>query len=182
MAVTTIPEITKLGVFAPLRAFSNLTHLLIGESCNLSISDEELCYLTGAWPKLQVLQLSCCVANDSDTITVTTFHGLICLLQLCPALTSLTLVIDATKLDGIDLKCPGGKHFTHHLKDLTLGNSVIHSPLNVALILSGLVPYLERLDLKSSYMKESEMEKWALVNSFLHAFSVVRERSRHIVP
>jgi hypothetical protein len=162
------------------------------ESCNISMSNEELCYLTEAWPKLQSLRLSCHFTAGLDTIALPTFHGLICLLQLCPALTSLTLVIDATKLDGIDLKCPGGEHFTHHLEDLTLGNSVIDSPLNVALILSGLFPHLEQVDLDcwntsdmsidSIPQRTLAKEQWASVNSFLHGFSVVRERPRHIVP
>jgi hypothetical protein len=138
---------TDSGVFVPLRAFSNLTHLDLWMCFDISMSDEELCYLTGAWPKLRVLKISCCITVDSDTAVVPTFHGLICLLRLCPALTSLALVIDTTKLDGIDLKCPGGEHFTNHLKDLTLGNSIIDSPLNAALILSGLFPHLGQVNL-----------------------------------
>ncbi|KAG1816157.1 uncharacterized protein BJ212DRAFT_1504894 [Suillus subaureus] len=51
---------TEPGVLASLRAFSNLTHLDIGRGCDISMSDEELCYLTGAWPKLQVLRISLC--------------------------------------------------------------------------------------------------------------------------
>ncbi|KAG1890175.1 hypothetical protein F4604DRAFT_1709075 [Suillus subluteus] len=126
------------GLFVSLRAFSNLTHLDIQGGCDISMSDEELCHLTGAWPKLQILIISCCVSVESDTTAVPTFHGLIL---------SLALVIDTTKLDGIDLKSPGGDHFTKNLKDLILGNSVIDSPLNVALILSGLFPDLEQVNL-----------------------------------
>lgn len=138
---------TEPGVLASLRAFSNLTHLDIGRGCDISMSDEELCYLTGAWPKLQVLRISCCVIIDSDTTAVPTFHGLIRVLRLCPALISLALVIDTTKLDGIDLRSPGGEHFYNHLKVLSLGSSIIDSPLNVALILSGLFPHLGQVNL-----------------------------------
>ncbi|KIK37254.1 hypothetical protein CY34DRAFT_93075 [Suillus luteus UH-Slu-Lm8-n1] len=187
--ITTIPEITEFGFFTSLRAFRNLTHLDIEWGSGISMSDKELCYLTEAWPKLQVLRICCCFTVDLDTITVPTFHGLICLLRLCPALTSLTLAIDATKLDGIDLKCPGGEHFTHHLKDLTLGNSIIDSPLNVALILSGLFPHLEQVNLDCwdtallllTYHSTLAIEHWVSVNDFLRGFSVVRERPRHIV-
>jgi hypothetical protein len=58
------------------------------------MADEELCQLVRGWPKLQVLSISRFVAVNETTIP--TFHGLISLLQLCPALTSLTLVIDTT--------------------------------------------------------------------------------------
>ncbi|KAG1870225.1 hypothetical protein DFJ58DRAFT_723121 [Suillus subalutaceus] len=147
------------------------------------MSDKELCHLTGAWPKLQILIISCCVSVESDTTAVPTFHGLIRLLRLCPALISLALVIDTTKLDGIDLKSPGGEYFTKNLKDLILGNSVIDSPLNVALILSSLFPDLEQVNLDcwntvlmdSLPQKKPAMEQWASVNSFLRGFRIVRE-------
>ncbi|KAG1890171.1 hypothetical protein F4604DRAFT_1643764 [Suillus subluteus] len=180
---------TESGVLVSLRAFSNLTHLDIGRGRVISMSDEELCYLTGAWPKLQVLRISYYVTVDSDTTAVPTFHGLIRLLQLCPSLISLALVIDTTKVDGIDLRSPGDGHFTKLLKELSLGNSVIDSPLNVALILSGLFPDLEQVNLdcwNTTFMnalpqKKSAMKQWASVNSFLRGFSVVRERPGHIV-
>ncbi|KAG1816163.1 uncharacterized protein BJ212DRAFT_214497 [Suillus subaureus] len=171
------------GIFTPLHAFPNLTHLLIDEVCNISMSDEDLCQLVRAWPKLQVLKFSSYVAFNATTVP--TFHGLIKLLRLCPVLTSLSLVIDTTKMDGIDLKRPGGGLCNKHLKFLALGNSHIKSPLNVALILSGLFPLLGQVDLawwdmmklmSSSYQKEPMMEQWVLVNSFLSGFSVVRER------
>ncbi|KAG2349553.1 hypothetical protein BDR05DRAFT_237615 [Suillus weaverae] len=92
------------SIFTSLHAFRNLTQLVIRVGCNSSMSDEELCQLVRAWPKLQVLKLS----SYNTIIILPTFHGLIGLLRLCPALTSLSLAIDATELDGIDLKCPGG--------------------------------------------------------------------------
>ncbi|KAG1784567.1 uncharacterized protein HD556DRAFT_1451650 [Suillus plorans] len=179
---------TQLAVFMPLCAFRNLIGLEVEKSCSTSISDEELCQLVRAWPRLQALKISCYIAIG--TTAVPTFHGLLGLLRLCPSLTSLALVIDTTKLEGINLRSPGGENFSTRLKDLTLGNSIISSPLNVALILSGLFPYLEQVNLdcwdtapmnssRSVLHKYSEMEKWEAVNSFLHGFSIVRKR---IVP
>lgn len=174
---------TESSVFTPLHAFPNLTHLLIDEVCNISMSDEDLCQLVKAWPKLQVLKFSSYVAFNSTTVP--TFHGLIKLLRHCPALTSLSLVIDTTKVDGINLKRPGVDLCNKHLEFLSLGDSPIQSPLNVALILSGLFPLLGQVDLAwwdmmkliyPTYQKEPGMEQWVLVNSFLTAFSVVRER------
>ncbi|KAG1752898.1 hypothetical protein EDB19DRAFT_972825 [Suillus lakei] len=180
--------LTESGVFTPLRAFSNLTVLFIERGCDISMSDEELCHLTGALPKLRILKINCCVTVD--TTTVPTFHGLIGIIRLCPVLTSLALVIDTTKLDGIDIRNPGGgENFKTYLNNLTLGNSIIDSPLNVALILSGISPRLKQVNLDCwdtapmnlLPQKKSAMEQWVLVNSFLSGFGVVRERPGLIV-
>ncbi|KAG1890169.1 hypothetical protein F4604DRAFT_1914710 [Suillus subluteus] len=157
---------TELGIFTSLHAFRNLTQLVIGEDCDISMSDEELCQLVKAWPKLRVLKLSL-----YNTITLPTFHGLIELLRLCPVLTSLSLVIDATELDGIDLKCPGGGLCNKHIKFLALGTSPLRSPVNVAVILSGLFPCLEEVDIGGS-----ASNKWIIVNDFLSGFRLVREQ------
>ncbi|KAG1870775.1 hypothetical protein DFJ58DRAFT_24470 [Suillus subalutaceus] len=165
------------GVFMPLQACRNLTRLSVERGCNISISDEELCQLVRDWPKLEVLKISC--YNPVDNTTMPTLHGLIELLQLCPILTSLALVIDATKLDGIDLKSPGGGSCNKHLKHLVLGNSPVGTPLKVALILSGIFPNLEQVNLDcpdTEQIKRSTMERRALPNSFLDGFSIVRER------
>ncbi|KAG1750877.1 hypothetical protein EDB19DRAFT_1871440 [Suillus lakei] len=172
----------ELEVFTPLHACRNLTRLFVERGCDISVSDEELCQLLKDWPKLEVLKISCYVAIDNTTIP--TFHGLITLLQLCPALTSLALVVDATKLDGINLKCPGGGSCNKNLKHLILGNSPVESPLKVALILSGLFPHLEQVNLdcwgssqiKFVRQKKLEMEQWASVNNFLDAIGIVKER------
>ncbi|KAG1890197.1 hypothetical protein F4604DRAFT_1551469, partial [Suillus subluteus] len=96
-----------------------------------------------AWPELQVLEINRYL--DFQDTTVLTFHGTISLLRLCSALTSLALVIDGTKLGGIDLKRPGGGICNEGPQFLVLGNSPVESPENVALILSGLLPRLEQV-------------------------------------
>ncbi|KAG1770360.1 hypothetical protein EV702DRAFT_1139094 [Suillus placidus] len=154
----------SLSNFTSLHAFRNLTQLDIGEGCKISMSDEELCQLVRAWPKLQVLKLN---GYNNTTTILPTFHGLIELLRLCPALTSLSLVIDATELDGIDLKCPGGGLCNKHLKYLALGTSPVVSLVEVAVILSGLFPRLEKVE---------PAERWTSVNSFLSGLRLVRER------
>ncbi|KAG1751463.1 uncharacterized protein EDB91DRAFT_1105686 [Suillus paluster] len=161
-------------VFTPLHACRNLTRLLIDRGCDISI----------AWPKLEVLSISRYV--DIDDIAVPTFHGLISLLRLCPALTSLALVIDTTKQKRIDLTHPGNGSRHENLETLVLGNSPIKSPRNVALILSGLFPRLEGVNLEcwdtismdSLPRKKSEMRQWESVNTFLGGFSIVKERCK----
>ncbi|KAG2125760.1 hypothetical protein DEU56DRAFT_564909 [Suillus clintonianus] len=173
---------TKPSVFAPLHKCRNLTRLLIEHSWKISMTDQELCQLVRGWPKLQVLSFSKFVTIDDTTIP--TFHGLISLLQLCPALTSLTLVVDATTLDGIDFRSPGGGACSRDLKELVLSNSPIKSPLNVALIFSGLFPNLQEVDLDcwdsapATLPRQSQAVKkqWEEVNLTLFSFSVVKER------
>lgn len=165
------------GVFMPLRACRNLTQLSVERGCDISISDEELCQLVRDWPKLDVLKISC--YNPVGNITMPTLHGLIELLRLCPILTSLALVIDATKLDGIDLKTPGGGICNKYLKHLVFGNSPVETPLKVALILSGIFPNLEQVNLDCAdamQTKWTNIKQWALVNSFLDGFGIVRKR------
>ncbi|KAG2154022.1 hypothetical protein DEU56DRAFT_433788 [Suillus clintonianus] len=168
----------KTGVLTPLQACRNLTRLSVEQGCDISISDEELCQLVREWPKLEVLKVSSYVADNSTTMP--TLHGLIALLRLCPSLTSLALVVDATKLDGINLKCPGGGRCNKHLKHLALGNSPVGSSLHVALILSGLFPHLEQVNFdygdRMQTMKKSAIERRESVQSFLSGFSIVRER------
>jgi hypothetical protein len=148
------------------------------------MADEELCQLVRGWPNLQVLKFSRFVATNETTVP--TFHGLIGLLRLCPALITLTLVIDTTKLDGIDLKNPGGGISNDHLEKLVLTNSPMTSPLKVALILSGLFPRLLEVDLDcwdlapKNFLPQKQsamqLEQWEAVNLFLLGFGVVRER------
>lgn len=175
---------TKSGDFMSLRAFPNLTHLLIEGAGHISMSDEALCQLARAWPKLRVLKISSFIATNGST-EVPTFHGLINLLWCCPALTSLALVIDTTKSGGIDLKCPGGGRCNKRLEFLTLGNSRISGPVNVALIISGLFPYLKQVDLScwqrppmnTTAHRRADMGQWETVNMMLHGFGVAKERS-----
>ncbi|KAG2111176.1 uncharacterized protein F5147DRAFT_771909 [Suillus discolor] len=173
------PEDTHTGqsIFAPLYACRNLTQLLIGSVCYISMSNKELGRLATAWPKLQVLQIKCYPSDDS---IMPTFHGLITLLGRCPALTSITLVINVTKFNGIDLKSPGGGCRNERLKFLALGNSPIKVPVNVALIISGLFPNLKKVDFWDAYptvQKKSVKQQWELVNSIIGGFSLVEERS-----
>ncbi|KAG1869794.1 hypothetical protein C8R48DRAFT_99787 [Suillus tomentosus] len=171
------PEDTHTGqsIFAPLYACRNLTQLLIGDVCFISMSNKELGQLAKAWPKLQMLQIKCYPSEDS---IIPTFHGLITLLGRCPALTSLTLVINVTKLNGIDLKSPGGGCRNERLKFLALGKSPIKVPVDVALIISGLFPNLKKVDCWDGYqMGQNKSLNWELVNSIIGGFSLVKERS-----
>ncbi|KAG2076491.1 hypothetical protein BDR04DRAFT_1089610 [Suillus decipiens] len=91
-----------------------------------------------------------------------TLHGKIELLRLCPISTSLALVIDATKLDGIDLKNPDGKRCNKYLKHLDLGNSLVETPTKMALIISDLFPNLKQVDcLGTVEIKKSTRERRA---------------------
>ena len=157
--------------FMPLQACQNLTQLHIRHGCDTSISDKELCQMVSAWPKLEALS----IGGLSIGNTIITFHGLIDLLRLRPSLTSLSLAIDATKLDEIDINHPGGGIVNKHLKVLVLGNSPIDCPKRVAFILNELFPYLEQVELDywDSYtitQKKTMVDQWGSVNSLLRCY------------
>ncbi|KAG1816828.1 uncharacterized protein BJ212DRAFT_1480683 [Suillus subaureus] len=172
----------KLDVFTPLYPCRNLTRLLIENGCDISMTDKELLQLMRAWPKLEVLAISRFVSIKGTTIP--TFRGLISFPRLCPALTSLTLVIDTTLWHGIDLKSPGGGIRNQNLKNLVLGNSPVGSPAQVALILNGLFPNLKKINLNCWYsapkkflsQQQAAMPQWEAVNFSLLSFSIVKER------
>lgn len=145
------------------------------------MSNKELGQLATAWPKLQILRIQCHTSDDS---IIPTFHGLITLLGRCPALISLALVTNVTKLNGTDLKSPGGGCRNERLKFLALRNSPIKAPVNVALIISGLFPNLKEVDCWNAYPVQTKSltreQQWELVNSIIGGFSLVEERSSGI--
>lgn len=168
------------GDFGPLRLLRNLTHFDVETACIISISDDELSELVKAWPKLKIFRLGCYC--DPASTVLPTFHDV---LRLCPELVSLSLVIDTTKLDGVDLKSPGNGIRNNVLQELVLGNSPISSPLDVALVLSSLLPNLPEVNLAlwiggpldALSDKPWAMEQWKLVNRLLGGFRIVRRRS-----
>jgi hypothetical protein len=62
----------------------------------------------------------------------------------------LALVVDTTKLNGIDLKSPGSGNCNKYLKHLVLGDSLVGTLFKVALILGGLFPNLEQVNFECS--------------------------------
>lgn len=167
--------------FGPLRLLCNLTHFDIEAACTISISDEELSELVKAWPKLKIFRFSC--YRDPASTVLPTFHGLINVLRLCPELVSLSLIIDTTQLDGIDVKSPGNGICNNGLQELVLGNSPISSPLDVALVLSSLLPNLPEVNLSLwisgplyALFNKLQAEQWRLVNRLLDSFRIVRTR------
>ncbi|KAG2111190.1 uncharacterized protein F5147DRAFT_686696 [Suillus discolor] len=168
------------GDFGPLRRLRNLTHFDVEAACTISISNDKLGELVNAWPKLKTLRLSC--YRDPTITVMPTFHGLINVLRLCPELVSLSLVIDTTQLDGINVKSPGNGNRNNGLQELILGNSPISSPLDVALVLNSLLPNLPGVNLDvwiggpldALFEKPWAMEQWKLVNCLIGGFRVVR--------
>jgi hypothetical protein len=114
----------------------------------MSISSDGLCELVGTWPKLETFR---CYNYDDDTdhacTTPPTFHGLVKLLRFCLQLLHLSLVIDTTQLDGINVRSPGNEIRSDKLQERALGNSPIDSPLNMALVLTSLFRDLEEVNL-----------------------------------
>ncbi|KAJ8580642.1 hypothetical protein M405DRAFT_847505 [Rhizopogon salebrosus TDB-379] len=72
-----------------------------------------------------------------------TFHGLISLLDRCPNLYYFDLAIDATKLDGLDGRNPGGGVCNRLVKVARLIDSPVGDPDAVARILLDILPELD---------------------------------------
>ncbi|KIK44798.1 hypothetical protein CY34DRAFT_600028 [Suillus luteus UH-Slu-Lm8-n1] len=97
-------------------------------------------------------------------------------LTLCPKLVSLALVIDTTQLDGIDVESPG--IYYDGLQELALGNSLIDSSVDIALVLSSLFPNLPEVNLVhwigstlgALFNERGVMESWTLVSRILGGF------------
>ncbi|KAG2129739.1 hypothetical protein DEU56DRAFT_816489 [Suillus clintonianus] len=168
--------------FSPLRLFHNLTHFDIEAACTLSISDDELSELVDLWPKLKIFKFS--YLHHPGSTSLPTFHGLINVLRLCPKLVSISLVIDTTQLDGIVVTSRGNGIRNGGLQELVLGNSLISSPWDVALVLSSLFPNLAGVNLAPwfgdpphVYFRERQaLEQWMSVNYLLGGFRTLKTR------
>jgi hypothetical protein len=90
------------------------------------------------------------------------------------------------QLDGIDVKSSGNGIRNNGLQELVLGNSLMNSPLDVALVLSSLFPNLPAVNfaswiggpLDALFDRSRAMEQWKLINRLFGGFQVVRTRCR----
>ncbi|KII95721.1 hypothetical protein PLICRDRAFT_227065 [Plicaturopsis crispa FD-325 SS-3] len=104
------------------------------------LDDADVTTMATAWPSLRWLELSSPAGLPvSSRITL---QGLSTLLQLCPALKGLCLVIDATHTDVLPVAAPLNSALEH----IFLGNSPIADAEAVAAVLSRVLPHLSEVD------------------------------------
>lgn len=100
------------------------------------LDDGGLATLASSWPSLQSLTLSCvCGWSIPSRITL---QGLVNLLQLCPHLKQLGIVVNATEVEV----STGQITPNTRLESITLGNSPITDAVAVASVLSCVLPRL----------------------------------------
>ncbi|KIJ69503.1 hypothetical protein HYDPIDRAFT_165023 [Hydnomerulius pinastri MD-312] len=129
--------------FSPVFVFTSLSALTIETHSSFALTDQDLSGLAKAWPNLHTLQLNKRLGwRHPSKIT---FSGLIALLACCPKLRKLAISIDATKLDTITTKRPGGGVSNALVTELFLGNSRIADGQEVAVVLSDILPNLNNI-------------------------------------
>lgn len=125
----------------PLFSFSRLRRVRIAHLCSTSLSDEDLHQLAASWPLLQVLHLN--YYAEPQTVTPT-LKGFCHLLQHCPDLQELTIVIDTRDSDWIDVARPVVCNPLMHY--VGLGNSFLDDSKRVAAILFAILPSVKEIN------------------------------------
>ncbi|KIJ11804.1 hypothetical protein PAXINDRAFT_181779 [Paxillus involutus ATCC 200175] len=177
----------RLDETYPLLAFTRLRSVALHELCAISVDDHALKEFAAALPLLEVLHLSRCIFSiPGEEGAMPTFRGLFQLVKICPLLRELSIVIDTTQSEWVDLHRPGDGVCNHVLSMLILGNSRIDDPKRVALILGAVFTVLEKVDIEDwehvpLYLledKETSLLLWHQVNDYLSDFAIVREQER----
>ncbi|KII95717.1 hypothetical protein PLICRDRAFT_693873 [Plicaturopsis crispa FD-325 SS-3] len=123
------------------------------------LDDGDLMIMAASWPSLQRLDLSSrCGWSTPSRITL---QGLVRLLQLCPDLQQLGIVIDATKVDASSLVMGQKTKPNMKIDALRLGNSPITDVDVVADALSYVLPRL--FDIRA-WDRDARFELYTLPN------------------
>ncbi|KAF8550842.1 hypothetical protein OG21DRAFT_364179 [Imleria badia] len=154
----------------PLFSFSRLRYVGIANLCSTSLSDDDLLDLVTSWPLLQVLRLNRYVKPQA---TVPTFKGFCHLLQHCPRLQELSIVVDTRDSEWVDVVRPAVCNRMMHY--LCLGNSFLDDPKRVASILFAILPSVKEINMTCwtddplYYLQESKplLPMWQEVNRHL---------------
>jgi hypothetical protein len=153
LGVSQLPEskIITLDVFRPLLAFTKLRALDLGVCLSFSLGDSDIATMASSWPELEVFCLNEGRGWRSTRPSIT-IHGLEWLCALCPRLYQIALVVNA--LDTFP-PCPiNSLHATRQnravvrnlaVTHLSLGDSWLAKPHDVACALSNIFPRLKRI-------------------------------------
>jgi hypothetical protein len=163
----------------PLLSFVNLQEMIICTCHNFELGNDFLDEVTKAWPKLHTLRLGCYGWGGRSSITLA---GFIPLIQRCPDLTYLGLVVDATVVDhSLNIPVSSTKITT-----LYLGDSKIEDSASVAAYLSGLFPNLTSIYswesvISAARTAERKMykDRWTEVVRLTKIFADVRRMERN---
>jgi hypothetical protein len=176
------------ATFEPLCAFRNLRRLNFESIYNVQLDDTTLVQMARAWPLLEVLIIHGLLGRWTDhNITP---NALVSLLQHCPRLASIAIVMNWSTVDrcGISPEIPyqGFAHGALSSADFYI--SRIRHPVRIAAFLSAIAPKLESI-VAWNFDGDDEhpdfdkyITRWKAVNHLVKAFSLVREQGRRMAP
>ncbi|KII95720.1 hypothetical protein PLICRDRAFT_693874 [Plicaturopsis crispa FD-325 SS-3] len=135
------------------------------------LDNVDIAAMATAWPSLQWLKLS---SSDGWSVpSRITLQGLATLLELCPHLDYLGIVIDATQVDvpARLIMVP----LNNMLEYVSLGNSTIADAEAVATVLLHILPHLSSISTGPQTSRtERHVARWREVESILNAAAVER--------
>jgi len=178
------------AVFQPLCTFRNLRQLVFEVQFDVRFDDTTLLQMAKAWPLLEELVIRGEYSpSSSNNINITT-NSLVSLLQHCPRLTSIGIVVDWSSVDRPDIspEIPyQWQGFAHKaLSYANFGSSKIHHAIGVAAFISAIAPGMKTFSGWDDdwHLDHPDFEeyssKWKLAQDLANAFSVVREQGRRM--
>ncbi|KAG2144471.1 hypothetical protein DEU56DRAFT_789738 [Suillus clintonianus] len=177
----------RIAVLRPLLAFRNLRRLdFTAYDYNLRWDDAILLQMAKAWPLLQVLNLNQ-GQHSSRGVTPSAF---ISLLQHCPCLVSVAVIVNWSTIDGHDISpdAPYGGFAHKALSTALFGSPRIHHPGRIAAFISAIAPNLASIITWTDGDREEEdidsnkySTRWKCVRDLIKTFSAVREQGRRMV-
>ncbi|KAH7902825.1 hypothetical protein BJ138DRAFT_1021480 [Hygrophoropsis aurantiaca] len=150
------------------------------------MDDGELAELAHAWPQLTSLHM-----NETTGWLIPskiTYHGLLTFLEHCPRLISLSIDINFASLEEMPVPsaCPCNGLSNKLINEISLGNSRIDKPLNVALFMSTVLPNLRKVKAwitswafqQPTDMRERNRANWEMFNQLLPILAATRTHGK----
>lgn len=174
-----------LALFKPLFAFHNLRKLDFDAEYGGVVrwNDYVLLEMAQAWPLLEELQLNK-FSHSNHSITPDTF---VSLLQHCPRLVSVAVIINWTTIDRQDISSDVPyQGFAHkELSRAFFGSPRIHHPARIAAFISAVAPKVKEIlswiDSRNHRSCEKHLTRWKVVEDLVKCFSKVREQQRRLM-
>jgi hypothetical protein len=178
------------AVFESLCAFRNLRKLdFRSKHSNVPLDDVIFFQMAEAWPLLEVLKIIGPGVCYSPNYNISA-HCLVLLLQRCPRLTSISIAVDWSAVDGRDISpdipYQGFAHKALSYADFSCSKVGQHTT-RVAAFLSAIAPKLVTIvawhpgDYKHIPGWEKYSNRWKVVQHLVKSFSLVREQERRMV-
>lgn len=179
-------HIIDINTLRPLFHLKRLTSLKLETLCTYDLDNAAIKEIATAWPLLEALDLSIreCGWEIPSKVTL---PGLLPLLQHCPNLALLGLVVDATVLPSASTMLPGAGIRNTALESMWLADSKITRPALVASFLSAVAPNIEQIVswntplLSGRTGKDKYKKRWKEVERLVRQFTLARRQEQEWV-